>query len=233
MSKVTAILFDLDGVLIDATEWHYNALNRALGLFGFTITRYEHMVAYNGLPTRKKLEMLSVEKRLPRALHGLIQRVKQVYTREEILAHCWPTFEKEYMVNRLKREGYRLAVCSNAVRESVELMLNRAGLIHYFELLLSNEEVTRAKPDPEIYEIAFQRMAVAPEEVVIVEDAPHGIESARRSGGHVCEVTGFTEVDYWRVRDCINAVEKAASEDERQRTAKGLRNTGPQEPTSS
>ena len=55
MSRISAILFDLDGVLIDATEWHYEALNRGLRLFGFDITRYEHLADYNGLPTRKKL----------------------------------------------------------------------------------------------------------------------------------------------------------------------------------
>jgi hypothetical protein len=62
VNRITAVLFDLDGVLVDATEWHYEALNHALGLFGFDITRYEHLSSYNGLPTRRKLEMLSVEK---------------------------------------------------------------------------------------------------------------------------------------------------------------------------
>ena len=79
------MLFDLDGVLVDATEWHYEALNRALRLFGFDITRYEHLSDYNGLPTRKKLQMLSVEKGLPAALHDMLNRLKQVYTRDEIL----------------------------------------------------------------------------------------------------------------------------------------------------
>jgi beta-phosphoglucomutase-like phosphatase (HAD superfamily) len=79
MSDIRAVLFDLDGVLVDATEWHYEALNRALRLFGFGITRYEHLAGYNGLPTRRKLEMLSVEKGLPVALHGMVGRLKQVY----------------------------------------------------------------------------------------------------------------------------------------------------------
>ena len=68
--KIKAVIFDLDGVLVDATEWHYEALNRALGLFGYNIARYEHLTTYNGLPTRKKLEMLSVEKNFPRGLHS-------------------------------------------------------------------------------------------------------------------------------------------------------------------
>ena len=90
MSAIKAVLFDLDGVLIDATEWHYKALNRSLALFGFTISRYDHMATYNGLPTRQKLEMLSVEKGFPRSLHSLVNKIKQKYTREEILRRCTP-----------------------------------------------------------------------------------------------------------------------------------------------
>jgi HAD superfamily hydrolase (TIGR01509 family) len=207
MPRIAAVLFDLDGVLVDATEWHYEALNRALGLFGYAISRYEHLSSYNGLPTGKKLEMLSVEKGLPVALHRLIGRTKQVYTRDEIMVNCRPTFEKEYMLSRLKRDGLRLAVCSNAIRDSVELMLQKAGLRDYLEFVVSNEDVKKAKPHPEIYEIAIQRLGLTPDEVVIVEDAPHGIEAARKSGAHVCEVSGFGEVDYLRVRGFMNRVE--------------------------
>lgn len=195
-----AVIFDLDGVLVDATEWHFDALNRALKLFGYQISRYEHLAEYNGLPTRTKLEMLSVEKGLPKVLHGLIGRVKQAYTREEILRHCWPSFDKEYMLSRLKREGHRLAVCTNAVRESADLMLERTGLKQYFEFVISNEDVSRPKPDPEIYLAALDRLGISPRNAIIVEDAPHGIEAARRSGANVLEVASFVDVDYWRLR---------------------------------
>lgn len=202
--KIRAVLFDLDGVLVDATEWHYEALNRALGLFGYTIARYEHLTTYNGLPTRKKLEMLSVEKGFPRGLHSLVNKIKQKYTREEILRSCTPYFEKEFMVHQLKREGFKLAVCSNSIRESVELMLRGSGIYDLFDLVLSNEDVTQAKPDPEIYLAACQRLGIQPAEALIVEDAPHGLEAARRSGGVVCQVTGFNEVDYARIRRSLD-----------------------------
>ncbi len=211
MKKIIAVIFDLDGVLIDATEWHYVALNRALTLFGFSILRHEHLSVFNGLPTRKKLEILSVEKGLPSGLHDLINRLKQVFTREEILTKCRPSFEKEYMISRLKREGYRLVVCSNAIRESVELMMQKAGLFEYFEFLLSNEDVVKSKPDPEIYSKAFNRLACKPEETIIVEDAPCGVQAARQAGGNVCVVTGFHDVHYARIRDAIDQAEKGGA----------------------
>ncbi|MBI3010380.1 MAG: HAD family hydrolase, partial [Candidatus Omnitrophica bacterium] len=135
--RIQAVIFDLDGVLVDATEWHYAALNRALSLFGYTIHRFEHLSAYNGLPTAKKLEMISLEKGLPQGLHGLIKRLKQNYTREEIFTKCTPSFDKELMVRRLARDGLKMAVCSNAVRESVDMMLRLSGLLPFFEFTLS------------------------------------------------------------------------------------------------
>ena len=155
---------------------------------------------FANLPTRTKLEMLSLEKGLPAALHGLIGRLKQVYTREEILRHCWPSFEKEYMLSRLKRDGLRMAICTNAIAESAELMLQRAGIRPYFEFIVSNEDITRPKPDPEIYLKALERLRLQAGEVVVVEDAQHGVEAARRAGARVLQVAGFPEVDYWRLR---------------------------------
>lgn len=209
--KIKAVLFDLDGVLVDATEWHYEALNRALGLFGYTISRYEHLTTYNGLPTRKKLEMLTVEKGFPRGLHPLTNKIKQKYTREEILRNCTPVFEKEFMMHQLKREGYKLACCSNSIRESVELMLRGSGIWDLFDHVISNEDVKHPKPDPEMYLAAFQRFNLQPQECVIVEDAGHGVEAAKRSQGNLCRVTGFSEVDYSRVHNFIQSIEKGSS----------------------
>jgi len=208
MTRISCVLFDLDGVLVDATEWHYVALNRALALFGFDITRYEHLSDYNGLPTRKKLQMLSVEKGLPQALHDTLSRLKQVYTRDEILTRCRPVFEKEYMLSRLRKEGYRMAVCSNSIRDSLRMMVQQSGLETYFEFLVSNEDVSRPKPNPEIYATAMTRMGVRPTETIIVEDSLHGLEAARRSGAHICQVSGFADVDYFRVRSAIDRIEQ-------------------------
>jgi beta-phosphoglucomutase-like phosphatase (HAD superfamily) len=206
MTDIAAVIFDLDGVIVDATEWHYESLNKSLGLFGYTISRYEHLATYNGLPTSKKLEMLSVEKGLPRGLHGLIWKLKQKYTTEEVFVQCVPSFAKEFMTKRLRHDGYRLAVCSNAVRNSVELMLRGSGLIEDFEFYLSNEDVQHPKPAPDIYLAAFRRLGIEPRQAVIVEDAGPGIEAARRSGAHVCQVKGFDEVDYYRIQSFIEGL---------------------------
>jgi beta-phosphoglucomutase len=204
---VKAIIYDLDGVLVDATEWHYEALNRALGVFGFIITRQEHISYYNGLPTRKKLEVLSREKGFPIVLKEFVNSLKQVYTRQEILRNCSPQFEKQYMLAKFKKEGMRQVVCSNAVRDSVDLMLRQSGLSGYLEFFIGNNEVSKPKPDPQMYVIGMEKLGLKPEEVVIVEDSPHGIEAAKASGAHVCVVSGFREVRFDRIKSFIGSID--------------------------
>ncbi len=205
--KIKAVIFDMDGVLIDAKDWHYEALNRALGLFGYTISRYDHIVTYDGLPTRKKLDMLSRERGLPRALHTFINKMKQQYTMEMIYRQCKPVFYHEYALAALKNEGYRLAVASNSIRKTVELMMEKSGLDEYLEFMLSNEEVKNAKPDPEIYILAIQKLALSPEECLIVEDNPNGIQAGLSSGAHVMRVSSVKDVNLDNIKAAIQQAE--------------------------
>src|SRR6266508_875290 len=133
MGRIRAVLFDLDGVLVDAGRWHYEALNLALRGTGLEITREEHETIYDGLPTRRKLEILTRDKGLPVSRHRDLHDLKQVYTRERILADCRPAPEKVLLLRRLSEGGLRLGVCSNAIRESVDLMLDRSGLAAHVE----------------------------------------------------------------------------------------------------
>jgi beta-phosphoglucomutase-like phosphatase (HAD superfamily) len=94
------------------------------------------------------------------------------------------------------------------------MMVRQSGLDEYFEFLVSNEDVSRSKPDPEIYAAGMARMGVTPAETIIVEDSPHGVEAARRSGAHVCQVSGFTEVDYFKVRSAIDRAERRTRTDD-------------------
>jgi beta-phosphoglucomutase-like phosphatase (HAD superfamily) len=206
---IKAVIFDMDGVLIDAKEWHYEALNRALRLFGHEISRYEHVTAYDGLPTRKKLEMLSRQRGLPRGLHGFINEMKQAYTADAIQAYCRPSFAHEYALSRLKAGNYRMAVASNSIRASVDAMLSRAALDVYMDFTLSNEDVKQGKPDPEIYLKAISLLGLAPQECLIVEDNENGVRAARCSGAHVMQVQDVAEVNFDNISGKIAALDAA------------------------
>ena len=182
------IIFDLDGVLVDAREWHYQALNRALGVFAFEITRSEHDNFYNGLPTWFKLRHLSEKKGFPVGLQEIVSALKKKETERVIRELCVENHELRAKLLTYKEAGFRLAVASNAIRSSVQLMLAKTGILDLFDFFLGNEDVINPKPNPEIYWKAIERMGLVPDEVLIVEDSPHGCQAALDSGAKVCRV---------------------------------------------
>lgn len=203
MDQIKAVIFDMDGVLIEAKEWHYEALNRALALFGYEISRYDHLVTYDGLPTSKKLEMLSMEKGMPRKLHSFINDLKQQYTVDKIFTDCHPVFAHEYALSMLKKENYRIAVASNSIRRTIELMMEKSNLMEYLDFFLSNQDVTKPKPDPEIYQTAVKRLGLSPRECLVVEDNHNGIQAAKAAGTHVMEVNTVYDVNYSNIKKHI------------------------------
>jgi HAD superfamily hydrolase (TIGR01509 family) len=207
MNRIKAILFDMDGVLIDAKDWHYEALNRALRLFGLEINRYDHLVTYDGLPTKSKLERLSVERNLPRSLHLFINALKQQFTMELVHLRCKPIFAQQFAITQLKQMGYKLAVCSNSIRATMELMLQKSALFDSFEFYLSNQDVTLSKPHPEMYLKAITKSGFSAEECLIVEDNSNGIKAALDSGGHVMEVEGVEDVHFQNIMNAIQNIE--------------------------
>ncbi len=206
-NRIRAVIFDMDGVLIDAKDWHYESLNKALRLFGYEISRYDHLVTYDGLPTKRKLDMLTMERGLPRGLHAFLNDLKQLYTLEMVHARCKPMFHHEYALSRLRAEGLRLAVASNSVRASVELMMTKANLTPYLNLMLSNQDVKHAKPHPEIYTTAIDRLGLTPQQCLIVEDNPNGIKAAQDAGAHVMVVETVYDVNYQAIARAIAAAE--------------------------
>ena len=100
--RIKAVLFDMDGVLIDARDWHYEALNQALSPFGLQIDRDAHLATFDGLPTRTKLDMLSKSRALPRGLHGFVNMMKQKYTVDMVRQRCHPVFQHQYALSQLK-----------------------------------------------------------------------------------------------------------------------------------
>lgn len=207
-NKIKAIVFDMDGVLIEAKDWHYEALNKALRLFGYEISRYDHLVTYDGLPTSKKLEMLSLEKGLPRGLHQFINQMKQIYTVDMVHANCSPRFFHEYALSRLQADGYRMAVASNSIRSTVQLMMEKSGLLPYLEFFLSNQDVEKAKPDPEIYLRAVERLGLDPHEVMVVEDNHNGIQAAMAANVYVMKVETVYDVNYENITEHLKMIEQ-------------------------
>lgn len=200
---IKAILFDLDGVLVDADYWHFEALNKALAEYDLAITHDQHTHFFKGIPTRTKLKILSIKDGLPEDQHKKINLKKQEHAIEIIEELCKPIKHKVEMMDILKERGYKIAVCTNSIRHTAELMLYKSGLLNKVDFVLSNEDVKCSKPNPEVYLTAFKKFSILPNEAIIVEDSVVGLKAAVASGAFICKVAGPDEVTLPRIEESI------------------------------
>lgn len=176
--KIDAILFDLDGVLVDACDWHYHALNDALVDAGYAaISKDDHVTKFNGLPTRVKLDMLGIEKQKA----DQINFCKQKYTLSTIEKMAKPMIEKIELHSFLKENGIKIACVTNSIKETAVKMLEYTGQLKYIDLLVSNEMIANNKPSPDCYNLAVELLNVDPRRCICVEDSPKGIAAAKSS----------------------------------------------------
>lgn len=201
---INTVVFDLDGVLIDAKPFHFQALNKALPE-PYRISDEEHATVYDGLPTRRKLNLLTMDKGLPPDTHQQIFDLKQTYF-DEYLDRLGEDTQKVLLFNHLRGHGLKIYVASNSIRHTVETALRRMGLHHFVSGILSNEDVRNPKPHPEMYLKAILDAGSAPDQTLIVEDSPVGLRAAYRSGAHVLRVEDPSDVTLEKI---LAAVKKA------------------------
>ena len=201
------IIFDMDGVLVDARELHYNALNLALKDVHekYVITREEHLSTYDGLPTSKKLNLLTSEKGLAKELHSLVWKMKQGKT-VELISKMQYDERMRSILRGLKSDGYTIHVASNSIKHTVKMMLLRKGLIEYIDEIFSNQDVKNPKPNPEMYLRSMIRAEVSPKETLIIEDSHIGRKAALESGAYLHGVKDPDDVNYKDIVRCINKI---------------------------
>jgi HAD superfamily hydrolase (TIGR01509 family) len=203
---IKLIIFDLDGVLVEAKTIHYEALNDALGP-EYSIEWNEHLSIYDGLKTNQKLDMLTQNKGLPLEMHKEVWDNKQMYTLQA-LRNLKADENLISTMQNLTTEGYRLAVCSNSIRKTVLTVLSKLGIIEFFDYIVSNEDVQNSKPHPEMYWKAISKMSCLPEETLIVEDSPYGLLAASRSKSHILRVRNPEEVNYLNISEKIKNIKE-------------------------
>lgn len=205
--SIKLIVFDLDGVLVDARELHYEALNRALEAVDkkFIINRDEHLSTFDGLNTTKKLNMLSERKGLPIEEHNNVWKLKQKMTLD-IINEMQPDVRMSSILASLKKEGYTVCVASNSIRETVKMMLLRKGLMEHVDFYYSNQDVKNPKPSTEIYLTCMIKAGVSPKETLVIEDSHIGRKAALESGAYLCPVIDPSDVTYEKIKEHLDKV---------------------------
>lgn len=184
-------LFDLDGVLINACDWHYECLNKAMDqVVGISISKHDHDTKFNGLPSQAKLKMLGI---MPHH-REIICAEKRRFLQEKIDMYK-PDQSKIDLACYLAGIG-KLACVTNSIRSSTVAMLHAVGIISSISLLVTNEDVKNHKPSPDPYNKAMEIFQAKPGETLIVEDSPFGLQAAICSHASVIwKVKDATEVN--------------------------------------
>jgi beta-phosphoglucomutase len=177
--EARAVLWDVDGTLIDSREYHWLSWQDALAAESFPVTRQQFDQTFGQrndeilrdyFPSYAPADIARIGEAKEEAYRELI-RARGI----ELLPGVGHWLEK------LKREGWLQAVASSAPRLNLDAIISALGLEQYFGAVASAEDVTRGKPDPQVFLIAAAKLCVGPSACVVVEDAPAGTEAARRA----------------------------------------------------
>ena len=202
---IKLIIFDLDGVLVEAKNIHYDALNEALGK-KYSIGWNDHLSTYDGLKTNQKLNILSEQKKLPKEQHHDIWIQKQKITLDK-LSKLKQNKSLIELMNNLVIRKYKIAVCSNSIRKTVLTVLSKLGIMEFMDYIVSNEDVENSKPHPEMYWNAISKMKCLPEETLIIEDSPYGLLAAARSKSHILRVKNTKETNLKNINNKLRQIE--------------------------
>lgn len=187
MSQPKAVLFDLDGVLVDSSRFHQAALERLGAELGVAVTNEFHRATF-GTRTHETLLRLLPKPPSYSELLRLVER-KEALFREAARGNLVPLPGAVELVRALALDGYRLAIGSSTVRANIELTLSELGVSDAFDAIAAGEDVTVGKPEPEVFLRAAEKVDAPPSRCIVVEDAPQGVEAARRGGMRVVAVT--------------------------------------------
>jgi HAD superfamily hydrolase (TIGR01509 family) len=176
------VIFDMDGVLVD-TEPIYIDINRHLFKELGVEMSEERMMSYVGVPAKRMWAEIRRDFLLPESLDELIQAERsEQWQRMSAMTLLPPTDGVVPFLKQLMNAGIRRAIASSTALDLVQLIISKALIGRYFEVVISSDAVKEGKPAPDIFLCAASELGCAPSECVVVEDSPHGIRGAKRAG---------------------------------------------------
>jgi HAD superfamily hydrolase (TIGR01509 family) len=176
------VIFDMDGVLVD-TEPIYIDINRHLFKELGVEMSEERIMSYVGVPAKRMWAEIRRDFLLPESLDELIQAERsEQWQRMSAMTLLPPTDGVVPFLKQLMNAGIRRAIASSTALDLVQLIISKALIGRYFEVVISSDAVKEGKPAPDIFLCAASELGCAPSECVVVEDSPHGIRGAKRAG---------------------------------------------------
>ncbi len=181
MNASRAVLWDMDGTLIDSEDLHWIAWRNTLANEGIFITHSQFLSSF-GQRNDSILAQWLGARATPERMERIANAKEELYRRRVRRNGISPLPGVTNWLHRLHQEGWLQAIASAAPRANVDAVLEALSATHIFQAIVSAEDVHRGKPDPEVYLTAAARVGVPPERCIVVEDAVAGVEGARRAG---------------------------------------------------
>jgi beta-phosphoglucomutase family hydrolase len=181
MAAARAVLWDMDGTLIDSEEFHWISWRNALANEGIAITREQFLSSFgqrNDSIIPQWLGAATTPERIQRIANAKEELYRDLVRKKGIS----PLPGVANWVQRLHEQGWLQAIASAAPRPNIEVVLEALGAAKCFQAIVSAEDVHRGKPDPEVYLTAASRVGASPDRCIVVEDAVAGVEGARSAG---------------------------------------------------
>jgi beta-phosphoglucomutase len=195
-----AVIFDMDGVLVDSYHAHHESWVQLYGELGFTYSEQQFAADF-GRTSRDILRRTLQEDLSDERVHELDDRKEALY--RDIVRQNFPTMDgADELLDALVAAGFQLAIGSSGPPENVELVLEKMGRGR-FATAVTGADVTRGKPDPQVFLIAAERMHLPPASCAVLEDAPHGVEAANRAGMASIAITGTATRDRLAAADLV------------------------------
>lgn len=180
-----AVIWDMDGVIVDSERFHYEAWRWLAEQRGTDLTREEFLDTF-GMANPEVVVHLFGAVAEPEARE--IASSKEVEFRRRLSGRVGALPGAAGLIRALHGEGHAQAVASSAPMENIEVILDELGLDGCFQALASGDDVSRGKPDPEIFTLAATRLGAAPVDCIVIEDAVVGVRAAIRAGMRVFAV---------------------------------------------
>lgn len=182
------VVFDMDGVLVDSAEAHLESWRGLARELGAPLSTAD-VAATFGRQNRDIIPILFGVTE-PTEVQALADR-KEVLYRDIVRLHLPVVDGAVALIDALHEAGCRLAVGSSAPRANIDLVLDRVDRAHCFHAIVSGDDVRRGKPDPQVFLLACERLALAPHRCIVIEDAPAGIVAAKRAGARAVAVLPY------------------------------------------
>jgi beta-phosphoglucomutase family hydrolase len=181
MTPIRAVLWDMDGTLVDSADYHWAAWRDVMNREGHPITREQFLASF-GQRNDSILRQWLGAKATPAVIERIGDAKEALYRQHVREKGIEPLPGVSQWVHRLHQQGWRQAIASAAPCANVQTILDVLHTAERFEAIVSAEDVHRGKPDPEVFLVAAQKLGVPAKQCIVVEDALHGIEAARAAG---------------------------------------------------